>query len=234
MENVDSLYSKIMKIIKQKIISGEYPINSKLQNEFELSKQFNVSRVTLRRAIAGLVEDGWVKKVRGVGTFVCKPQKVKRMVKSSAVESFSKTAFNEGFNAKAKIIQIKQVDTPNKLKKVLQDKQTLFIERIHLIDDEPVMLEKNYFPLPRFKALENEDLTKSLYDILYKKYKIKKLTEIDTIISVSLATLDEAKYLKKSVGFPLLLLNVAVGDEHKKIVHAGKQYIISDRYEFHI
>ena len=68
-----------MEKIRQKIITGEYPIDSKLPNEFELSKQFNVSRVTLRKAIAGLAEDGLIEKIHGVGTFVRKPHKVKRM-----------------------------------------------------------------------------------------------------------------------------------------------------------
>ncbi|WP_034991351.1 GntR family transcriptional regulator, partial [Liquorilactobacillus vini] len=49
----------------------------------ELMKIFNVSRVTLRKAIEGLVNDGIVEKVQGIGTFVRKPKKVKRIMLSS-------------------------------------------------------------------------------------------------------------------------------------------------------
>ena len=88
MKETGSLYSQVMEKIRQKIISGEYPVNSKLPNEFDLSEQFDVSRVTLRKAIKGLADDGLVEKIQGVGTFVRQLQKVKRIVSSSAVESF--------------------------------------------------------------------------------------------------------------------------------------------------
>ena len=229
-----SLYSQVMEKIKQKIITGEYPTNSKLPNEFELSKQFNVSRVTLRKAIAGLAEDGLIEKIHGVGTFVRKPRKVKRIISSASAESFSQTAAKAGFKANAKVIKIKKVETPDNLKTTLKTKDALYVERVYAVEDEPVMLECNYFPLPRFTGLEKTDLSKSLYQILRRQYHIKELKSRDMVISVALASLSEARVLKKSVGFPLLLLQVCVEDENNNIVHAGKHYIISDRYEFHV
>jgi len=229
-----SLYSQVMEKIRQKIITGEYPTNSKLPNEFELSKQFKVSRVTLRKAIAGLAEDGLIEKIHGVGTFVRKPQKVKRIISSASAESFSQIATNEGFKASAKVVRVKKVETPEDLKATLKTKTALYIERVHSVDSEPIMLECNYFPLPRFTGLEKADLSKSLYQLLQKEYQIKKLKSRDMVISVALASLSEARLLKKSVGFPLLSLQVSVEDENSDIVHAGKQYIISDRYEFHV
>lgn len=234
MKETGSLYSQVMEKIRQKIITGEYSLNSKLPNEFELSEQFNVSRVTLRKAIKGLAEDGLVEKIQGVGTFVRKPNKVKRIVSFPSVESFSRVANSEGFETSVEVIKVKEVDTPGKLKGLLETKKALFIKRVHSVNGEPIMLECNYFPLPRFSALMDENLNKSLYQILRKKYHISKLNSRDTIISVALASLSEAKLLKKSIGFPLLLLQVCVEDENNNIVHAGEQYVISDRYEFHV
>lgn len=234
MSKTSSLYSQVTEKIREKIISGEYPINSKLPNEFELSKKFNVSRVTLRRAIEGLVQDGLVKKVRGVGTFVQRPQKVKRMVRTTSIESFSKTAKKEGFNYSVQVIKASEVKTPIRYESILKSKNSIFIERLHLIDNEPVMLEYNYFPVPRFLGLEKVDLTQSLYTILQSNYHILKLSSRDMIVSAVSASVDEAKFLKKSVGYPLLLLKNCVEDENGKIVHTGRHYVVSDRYEFHI
>lgn len=114
-----------MEEIKKKIIAGEYPVNSKLPNEFELSELFNVSRVTLRRAVKGLVDDGLVEKIQGVGTFVRKPQKVKRIVISSAAESFSKIAKSEGFETKADVVKMQELVTPQKLFSILKAKRSL-------------------------------------------------------------------------------------------------------------
>lgn len=75
MEKRGSLYSQVMEKLRKKILTGEYQVNSKLPSELELMKIFNVSRVTLRKAIEGLVNDGIVEKVQGIGTFVRKPKK---------------------------------------------------------------------------------------------------------------------------------------------------------------
>lgn len=234
LSKTSSLYSQVTEKIREKIITGEYPINSKLPNEFELSKKFNVSRVTLRRAIEGLADDGLVKKVRGVGTFVHRPEKVKRIVSTSSIESFSKTAKKEGFKNSVQVIKTAEVRTPIRYESMLKSKNCIFIERLHLIDNEPIMLEFNYFPVPRFLDLKEMDLTKSLYTILHEKYRILKLSSRDTIVSAASASVDEAKFLKKSVGYPLLLFKICIEDEKGKVVHTGRQYVVSDRYEFHI
>lgn len=228
------LYSQVIEKLREKILTGEYKVNSKLPSEVELMKIFDVSRVTLRKAIEGLVNDGIVEKVQGIGTFVREPQKVRRIVLSSAVESFSEIAIKEGFEPTTKIIKIKEIRTNEKLESLIKSKRALFIKRVRLLDKEPVMLENNYFPLPRFEELKNSDLTDSLYEMMHTKFGIKKLISEDTSINVTLAKKNEADFLKKSVGYPLFLLKPIVRDENDTIVQVGEEFIVYDRYEFHI
>jgi GntR family transcriptional regulator len=223
-----------MEKLRKKIFTGEYQVNSKLPSELELMKIFNVSRVTLRKAIEGLVNDGIVEKVQGIGTFVRKPKKVKRIMLSSAVESFSKIAIEEGFEPTTKVIDIKELQVSQNLTELLGTKKALFVKRVRFLDNDPVMLENNYFPLPRFKELANYDLTGSLYSLLHKDFGIVKLISKDTSVNVTLAQKSEADLLKKSIGYPLFLLKPIVKDENDKIVQIGKEFIIYDRYEFHI
>lgn len=234
MEKRGSLYSQVMEKLRKKIFTGEYQVNSKLPSELELMKIFNVSRVTLRKAIEGLVNDGIVEKVQGIGTFVRKPKKVKRIMLSSAVESFSKIAIEEGFEPTTKVIDIKELQVSQNLTELLGTKKALFVKRVRFLDNDPVMLENNYFPLPRFKELANYDLTGSLYSLLHKDFGIVKLISKDTSVNVTLAQKSEADLLKKSIGYPLFLLKPIVKDENDKIVQIGKEFIIYDRYEFHI
>lgn len=162
------------------------------------------------------------------------PEKVKRMVRTTSIESFSKTAKKEGFNYSVQVIKASEIKTPIRYESMLKGKSCIFIERLHLIDNEPVMLEYNYFPVPRFLGLEKMDLTQSLYAILQSNYHIIKLSSRDMIVSAVSASVDEAKFLKKSVGFPLLLLKICVEDENGKVVHTGRHHVVSDRYKFHI
>lgn len=61
----DELYNRIQ--------NGDYPYGSQLPPETLLSSQMNVSRMTLRKALALLQEDGLTKNIQGVGHFVCDP-----------------------------------------------------------------------------------------------------------------------------------------------------------------
>ncbi|MGM0126358.1 hypothetical protein IGI37_003787 [Enterococcus sp. AZ194] len=64
------LYEKIYKDIKQKIVSGEYPKKFLLPSEKALAKAYNVSTITTKRALAILVEEGYITRKKGRGTFV--------------------------------------------------------------------------------------------------------------------------------------------------------------------
>ena len=56
--------------LRRAIIEGEFPPRSKLPNEEALCERFSVSRITLREAVRGLIEDGYVIRRQGAGTFV--------------------------------------------------------------------------------------------------------------------------------------------------------------------
>ena len=56
--------------LRRAIIEGEFPPDSKLPNEERLRERFAVSRITLREAVRGLIEDGYVVRRQGSGTFV--------------------------------------------------------------------------------------------------------------------------------------------------------------------
>ena len=58
--------------LRRAIIEGEFPQGSKLPNEEQLRERFAVSRITLREAVRGLIEDGYVVRRQGSGTYVTK------------------------------------------------------------------------------------------------------------------------------------------------------------------
>ncbi|SDM47284.1 GntR family transcriptional regulator [Sediminibacillus halophilus] len=62
-------HSMVKQAIKSKILDGTYQPNQKISSESELMKQFNVSRHTVRLAIGDLVNQGWLYREQGAGTF---------------------------------------------------------------------------------------------------------------------------------------------------------------------
>lgn len=229
-------YGRVMNDLQGKIISGQYPLNSKLPSETQLQAKYKVSRVTVRLAVDELVKDGLVQRVQGKGSYVRKPHRLSRLVRTSTVESFSQVAQENGFQTSTRLLKAETIDCNAQLKKLLQtnNDQAMQTVRLRYLDGDPMYIEKNYYPLPRFADLPQYDLNGSLYKIFKKYYGVKKLTSDNTILSIKLADVEEAKLMHRSVGFPLYLVKTQVCDQHGSVVQYGLEYIASDRYQFKI
>ncbi len=64
------LYHQIYVLIREKIFSGAYPNGSLIPTENELEKMFDVSRITVKRALDELAAEGLVTRQRGRGTTI--------------------------------------------------------------------------------------------------------------------------------------------------------------------
>ena len=83
------LYQQVIDIIKNEINSGAYKSGARIPNEFELAESYKVGRVTVRRAIEELVQQGYLTKRQGKGTFVNAPKLKRKIRQKDDVQSFS-------------------------------------------------------------------------------------------------------------------------------------------------
>jgi GntR family transcriptional regulator, arabinose operon transcriptional repressor len=84
------LYSQIIEILRGRIENGEYVPDQQLPTEVELAEQFNVSRITSKRALIELEREGLIYRRRGSGSFVKKRQEIQRASEEQAVSSSSR------------------------------------------------------------------------------------------------------------------------------------------------
>ena len=63
------LYQQVKDDIRAAIESGKYKTNEKIPPEPELSAEYSVSRITVRRAVEELCAEGYLVKMQGRGTF---------------------------------------------------------------------------------------------------------------------------------------------------------------------
>ena len=76
-----SLYLSVKNEIVDSIAKGEFKPGDKLPSEYELSKKFGVSRMTLRESLRALEEEGLVARKQGVGTFIkARSQRIKSIL----------------------------------------------------------------------------------------------------------------------------------------------------------
>ncbi|GGD52475.1 GntR family transcriptional regulator [Paenibacillus nasutitermitis] len=68
-----SLYEQIKQYLLTEINQGHWNSHDKLPSENELTEQFSVSRITVKKAMSDLVDQGVIYRVQGKGTFVSSP-----------------------------------------------------------------------------------------------------------------------------------------------------------------
>ncbi|MBA1434956.1 GntR family transcriptional regulator [Bombilactobacillus bombi] len=229
-------YETVMMDLREKIVTGKYQVDSKLPSEEELKQIYSVSRITIRQAVDGLVSDGIIEKVQGKGSYVRKPTQVRRLLRSSSIESFSKTAEENGFEPKMKILKIEKLKVNREIKRGLKTSSSFALHTVRLcyLDDDPVVIESNFFPLPKFEKLPKYDLNGSLYKIFHDDFGIESLTDSNSILRVIAANKEQARLLKRSVGFPLFNLRNQIYDNNHNLVQYGIELIATDRYEFRV
>ncbi|HFJ8521870.1 TPA: GntR family transcriptional regulator, partial [Enterococcus faecium] len=98
------LYLQLKEILKNKINTGEYPENTKIPAESELIESYEVSRITVRKAVEELVEEGYLLKKQGKGTFVNR-HKVFRKIEY--VMGFSESCKSNGFTPTSIVLERK-------------------------------------------------------------------------------------------------------------------------------
>ncbi len=225
------LYKQLEELILNKINDGTLTPGSKLPTENELSEQYHVSRVTVRKALAALDSQGYLEKKSGKGTFIAE-KKMQRSL-SSAVVSFSKMCQLMGKKPGAKTIKIAIEDpTPHEaeLMKLNEDEKILVIERIRYADDKPMLLEINKFP-ETFSFLFSEDLNNtSMYEILRNQHNIIFDYSSKTI-DITFASSRDAKILEITKGYPLLRIDSIIHDSNSSNTQLCRQLCIGDKYK---
>ena len=160
------LFESIGAALKREIAAGRFTQSDLLPGERELSQMLEVSRTTLRRAIAGLIEEGVLVHRHGAGTFVRRsPPHVEQPL--SRLTSFTEDMRLRGLAASSKVIE-RGVFLPTPEESMMLDialNETVFrLSRLRLADDVPMAIERAAVPM-RFLGLADR-VGDSLYAAL--------------------------------------------------------------------
>lgn len=237
-ESLTPLYQQLMEDIKISINEGKYQFEDKIPSESEFSKEYSVSRITVRRAMDELCTEGYLVKKQGKGTYVKRPKLTRKIERANDVLSFSQACIANGMKPSATLIDCHRSRARLDEQKFLNLKESspiLYIQRVLSADGEPVMLENNFYPYEQFSFLENEPLNKgSLFDLLKDKYGIDASSTNHTTLEIVQATSEYAQLLHVSVGDPLFYMTAYFEDENHNPLFIGRQYIVGSRYIFNI
>ncbi len=156
-------YIQVQKAIKNAIYNNKFHFEDAIPAERDLAEQLDVSRVTVRKAIDGLIDEGLLKRKRGAGTFVAS-----RLEKSfSRLSSFSEDMISRGSVPRSEWLSktIATVNPEEALALGLSPGSRIYrLNRVRYADNSTMALE--YAVIPAFCIDDIESIQNSLYDAL--------------------------------------------------------------------
>ena len=190
-------YEGIYHSIKNRIEAQDYPYQSRLPSENTLIEEYACSRNTVRRALAKLVDDGYVQTMQGRGVRVIYQPVIKTMFTFGAIESFQETARRNHLHAVTKVTKFETViaDECFAAKSGFSVGDELWsIERVRYLDGKALILDVNYFLKEFVPGLTPQIAASSIYDYIENTLGMQIITS-KRRITVEHATARDEKLL---------------------------------------
>ena len=223
------LYQQLMERIRGDVQSGKYKVSDQIPSEKQLCEEYQVSRVTVRRALHDLTEEGLLVRQRGRGTYVSVPR-IRRDLKH--VTSFHMACREMGMEPETKVLKAEmQLSDASDQRFFACGAGTMLpgTVRLCMADGEPVMLEYNHYA-PTLQWILERDMSTSVYAMLQEKKIFPGQARHE--ISLRRADEEDARYLGVQVGEALLQVVEEIYDQDGEPLHSSRQHIRGDRFTF--
>jgi len=166
---MSAIYLDIQKDMLKKIESGYYKVGQTIPTEVELSKEYKVSRPTMRQAIGMLVESGYLERKRKRGTIVC--QKKIEQYFTQQIGSYDSEMQKKGHDSQTKVLTFKKEIASDEVKEVLKCDMVFKLVRLRYINNKPNVFVTTYMPYSIFKEYENYDFSSNSFYALCTKVR---------------------------------------------------------------
>ncbi len=228
-------YWRVYEIIRRRIEDREYAVGSFLPPEAELCALLSVSRTTIRKAVALLVDDGFLVVRRGRGTEILDSRAVQKL---QWITSFSETLRERGHAVAYRELKLRRVNASPSVAedlRVATGSPLALVHRLVLADGKPIALVDNHLVpdlVPGLEAKVRRIQAQSLYAFLEAEYGLS-LDAATDFITARAAAPGEAARLRIPAGSPLLLVRRITYADDRPIERADL-LIVARRYEYSV
>lgn len=171
-ESIIPLYYQIKEQLRDEFRDAD--ANTRVPSENELAAKYGVSRGTIKQAVAGLVDDGLLYRIKGKGTFVAPPQ-IPRFF--NELPSFTDDISSHGCNPGVTSMEVERVEPPEPARVALRLPHralTWRVFRVRTANGEPVVISTSYLPCSLVPELNSSELReRSLYAIMGQRYGVR-------------------------------------------------------------
>jgi GntR family transcriptional regulator len=227
------LYQQIEENLREEIKSGKLQTHARLPSESELMTEYDVSRMTVRKALSRLEYEGLVYRQPGRGTFVAK-QKIEQAI--SPMIGFNEKMKREGHQTRTKLLDSSIMDVEGfepccRALGLSAGAKVFRIQRLRYVDDEPAVIQTNYVPLELFPGIQYVDLQRSLTKVLQEIYGVE-IKGYNSELQPTIPTEEEQKLLNLTKAIPLLSIESVSYDQRQRPIRFSKGLYRGDRFKF--
>lgn len=191
-------YADIYRDLKTKIENGEYEFQELLPSEHHLILEYDCSRNTIRRAISALVADGYVQTQQGKGVRNIFQPTLQTSFTIGGIESFKESALRNHQTPKTEVLLFAEITADQNIAKKTgfpSGSRLYYIQRLHYLDEKPLIINHNYFRKDVVTNLTREIAENSIYEYLENELHISIVTS-KRIMTVEKMTQIDEKYLE--------------------------------------
>jgi GntR family transcriptional regulator len=157
-------YRSIADELRRQVEQGAFAAGRLLPSESELSATYGASRVTVRRALELLRDEGLVDARQGFGWFVAVDPLRQSLGRLATIEAQLR---DSGIRSERRVLDFAVVDAPPRPRQVLRTRRLLEVRRVNLADGQPFARVTVWCPAPLAAGLSRDDVERaSFYELL--------------------------------------------------------------------
>lgn len=214
-------YVQIADTLRRRIMTDEYMEGSRIPTEPELIKEFNVSNITIRKALETLTKDGLLRRKRGVGTTVQKYEQ--DLVVFELFGNFKRLVRSiEDLPVEIEVLEMKVIPCPNYVRQMLSltpDEKILRIKKVRKHGGKPLSFYLHYTDPALHKKITRQKAEEKTFVDLFEEVTKTKLTTLKQKIESVVADIDLSNMLQVRFGLPLFFTeNLYMTDGQKPAI----------------
>lgn len=205
-------YFQIAHDLQKRIMNGEWNATRRLPSETQLSKEYAVSRMTVRQALAELDKDGLVSRRQGSGTFIENPppSQGRVTVTMSSTLSVSQALRDMGYDPEIQLVEATVIPVPSgEIATALQldaNEAVVFFQRNFVVNGQCMAITRSFLPNRMVEGILDHPLEdESVQRTLHHRYGIQD-ERCQRWIEAVRATDDDAGLLGIETGSPLMVM----------------------------
>lgn len=201
------LYFQLKQLIVEEIVEGSLLPEDALPTEKEFSDMFGLSRTTIRQALQELVQEGYLYRVKGRGTFVAKPKENQSFIQK--LTTYDDHIRELGKEPRTEILSCKVIPMPAQVAAELhcpKDSQAIELVRLRYADDEPMVYSRTYLLYSHCHWLLDEGMDlRHQYASMAQRPETRIHKVVQTIEAIP-AGGEDMKYLRIRRNCPIQLI----------------------------